>query len=76
MRADVFERDDAVRLTGDKRVRRDRHDARHGFAFTVERLELHGRPSCPADLDVLFKVGYVILLFSQTSRTVTDAADR
>jgi hypothetical protein len=44
MGTDVFERGveraDAVRLARDERVNRDRHDARHCFAFAVQRVEL------------------------------------
>jgi hypothetical protein len=34
------ERSDAMRLARDERVNCDRHDARHFFAFAVQRVEL------------------------------------
>src|SRR6516164_2831062 len=44
MRADILEcrveRADTMRLPGDERVHRDRHDARHGLALAVQRIEL------------------------------------
>src|SRR5215469_18403349 len=44
MRADVLERGveraDTMRLAGDERVHRYRHDARHGLALAVKRVEL------------------------------------
>src|ERR1700722_18729222 len=44
MRADVLERRveraDTMWLAGDERVHRDRHDARHGFALAIQRVEL------------------------------------
>src|SRR5947208_16258494 len=44
MRADVLERRveraDTMWLAGDELVHRDRHDARHGFALAIQRVEL------------------------------------